>query len=137
MTDEASNLGLPEFPVENLPSVITALNSAPNLSPAVAVDRLYPYKLFLPSEGCQSVEQTLETFNLMNRSAQGATLIESIATSNESDMANVEILVGRKLHKLNVFSGGRQLQDFSASNNYVQTAYHEAFLVNHLFKKIL
>ena len=26
MTDEASNLGLPDFPIENLPSVVTALN---------------------------------------------------------------------------------------------------------------
>jgi hypothetical protein len=83
LTDEASKLGLPEFPIENLPSAVAALNSAPNLSPIVAIDRLYPYKLFLPAEGCQSVEQTLETFSLANKSPQGATSIETISMSDQ------------------------------------------------------
>ena len=132
LTEEASKLGLPEFPIENLPSAIAALNSAPNLSPTMTVDRLYPYKLFLPTEGCQSVEQTLETFNLSNKSPQGATSIESISKSGQSDVADVGIRVGRKLHKLKAFAGSGKLQDLSASNetNYVPTAYHEGFLVS-------
>ena len=133
MTDEASGLGLPDFPLENLPSVVTALNSTPNISPIMAVDRLYPYKLFLPPEGCQSVEQTLETFQLLVKNPQGATSIESISSSDRNDFSNVEIRVGRKVHKISASSGRRLLQELSSNNgnsSYVPTSYHESLLVS-------
>ena len=39
VTEESSNLGLPDFPVENLPPIVTMMNSAPNMSPLDAVTR--------------------------------------------------------------------------------------------------
>lgn len=39
VTEESSNLGLPDFPVENLPPVIQMMNSAPNLSPHDVITR--------------------------------------------------------------------------------------------------
>ena len=131
MTDEASNLGLPDFPIENLPSVVTALNLAPNISPMEAIERLYPYKLFLPPEGCASIEQTLETFHLSEKNPLRATSVETICSSDASNFSNVEIKVGRKTHCVTVSSGNRSLQQLSSNNgnNYVPTAYHEALLV--------
>ena len=110
---------------------MSALNSAPNLSPSQAIERLYPYKLFLPAEGCQSVEQTLQTFQLLDKNPQGATSIESISSSDKNSFSNVEIRVGRKLHRLSVTSGNRQMQELSNGNgkNYVPTSYHESLLV--------
>ena len=67
VTDEASNLGLLDFPVENLPPLISMLNLAPNFSAYEALTRLYPYKAFLPEEGRTSVEGTLNTFQLMSK----------------------------------------------------------------------
>jgi hypothetical protein len=131
MTDEASNLGLPDFPIENLPAVVSALNSVPNISPIEFIERLYPYKLFLPPEGCASIEQTLETFYLTEKNPQRATSIETVRSSDVNNFSNVEINVGRKTHSVTVASGNRTLQQLSTiiGNNYVSTAYHEALLV--------
>jgi hypothetical protein len=114
---------------------VAAINAAPNLSPSLAVDRLYPYKLFLPPEGCQSVEQTLETFHLLDKSAQGATSVESVTSASAASAA--EIRVGRKLHKLPVATGSRQLVDPSADPGeaYVPTPYHESLLVRKDYPK--
>ena len=55
MTEESSGLGLLDFPVENLPHLVTMINTAPSLSVYDAVTKLYPYKLFLPADGQRSV----------------------------------------------------------------------------------
>ena len=64
VTDESHNLGLLDFPIENLPAVVKMLNNAPNVPLYDAVNRLYPYKTFLPNEGSLSVEGTLQTFQV-------------------------------------------------------------------------
>ena len=45
-TEESSNLGLPDFPVENLPPLVAMMNSAGRGSVDIfdAVTRLYPYQ---------------------------------------------------------------------------------------------
>ena len=49
-TEESSNLGLPDFPVENLPPLVRMMNSAAGGGGAANVDiydavtRLYPYR---------------------------------------------------------------------------------------------
>ena len=44
-TEESSNLGLPDFPVENLPPLVRMMNSAGgNVDIFDAVTRLYPYQ---------------------------------------------------------------------------------------------
>ncbi len=50
----------------------------------------------------------------------------------------MEIRVGRKLHKLNVFSGLGKLEELTTANgsHYVPTTYHEAFLVIATFFKV-
>ena len=55
VTEESSGLGLLDFPVENLPHLVTMINTAPSLSVYDAVTKLYPYKLFLPADGQRSV----------------------------------------------------------------------------------
>ena len=64
VTDESHNLGLLDFPIENLPALVKMLNNAPNVPLYDAVNRLYPYKSFLPNEGTISVEGTLQTFQV-------------------------------------------------------------------------
>ena len=46
-TEESSNLGLPDFPVENLPPLVAMMNSAGGRGSVDifdAVTRLYPYQ---------------------------------------------------------------------------------------------
>lgn len=49
------------------------------------ISRLYPYQSFLPAEGISSVEDTLQTFQLGNGSAEQAQMlaVESIQVSSE------------------------------------------------------
>jgi hypothetical protein len=39
VTEESSNLGLPDFPVENLPPIVQMMNSVPNITPLDAIAR--------------------------------------------------------------------------------------------------
>ena len=49
-TEESHTLGLLDFPLENMPALIALLNKAPNVPLYDAINRLYPYKAFLPKE---------------------------------------------------------------------------------------
>ncbi|XP_022919882.1 von Willebrand factor A domain-containing protein 8 [Onthophagus taurus] len=58
MTKEASNLGLPDFPVDNLPIAAKMLERNPELSVYNVFYRLYPYRTLL-KDGIKSVEDLL------------------------------------------------------------------------------
>ena len=130
VTDESTNLGLPDFPVDNLPTLISLMNHAPNLPTLHAIERLYPYKSFLPKEGVQSVEDTLTTFQLMDdpghRRPYGVT---SIAKSSDQT-ASVQIKVQTTDHPVVVPAGCFEFASRTndAESDYVPTKYHEALL---------
>uniref|UniRef100_A0A3B3ZXK2 AAA+ ATPase domain-containing protein n=1 Tax=Periophthalmus magnuspinnatus TaxID=409849 RepID=A0A3B3ZXK2_9GOBI len=58
-SQESSSLGLPDFPVDNLPSALEVLSVFPMLSSQQLVQRLYPYRSILGKEGCTAVESVL------------------------------------------------------------------------------
>lgn len=127
VTDESANLGLPDFPVENLPPLIALLNQVPSLSLFDGIQRLYPYKNFLPPEGVQSVVDTLKTFQLLPEVSSAQILrLESV----HSDSANpgkrdLEVSVHGQVSRLTVPSGPHPE---SETPNYHPTAYQEMFL---------
>ena len=82
-------LGLSDFPVSNLISNISILNSVPDLDPRVFMARFYPYNLFLPTEGQKSVEDTLQTFNISKVKTAGMS-VESVS-HNSSDPHSVNV----------------------------------------------
>ena len=60
-TEESSNLGLPDFPVENLPPLVRMMNSAAagggggaNVDVYDAVTRLYPYRQVRQGRQCDT-----------------------------------------------------------------------------------
>ena len=65
LTEESAGLGLPDFPIENLYKGVAVMNAVPELLPYDVLSSLYPYKLFLSSDGRSSVEGTMETFQLL------------------------------------------------------------------------
>uniref|UniRef100_A0A8C8HF33 AAA+ ATPase domain-containing protein n=1 Tax=Oncorhynchus tshawytscha TaxID=74940 RepID=A0A8C8HF33_ONCTS len=65
-SQESSNLGLPDFPVDNLPSALTVLEHFPMLSSQQLVQRLYPYQAMLGKEGCTAVEGVLSVRTRMH-----------------------------------------------------------------------
>ena len=50
VTEESAGLGLLDFPIENLPSLVSLLNQVPTLDVHETITKLYPYKLFLPKD---------------------------------------------------------------------------------------
>ena len=134
VTDESSNLGLPDFPVDNLPPLIEMMNRAPNISVYNSLQRLYPYKAFLPEEGCASVEETLTTFQLINRVPDVQELaVETVARSSadSSNSAKVEVSVDGRLATVSVPAGPHKVnQESESASSYVHTRYQDNFIAD-------
>jgi nicotinamide riboside kinase len=62
-TNESANLGLPDFPKDNLPHAAKMLEQNPQLSPYEVLVKLYPYKLFL-KEQTSHLEALLDGFGV-------------------------------------------------------------------------
>lgn len=121
LSEESHGLGLCDFPVENLPALVQMLNKAPNVPAQDAVKRLYPYKTFLPKDGVTSVEDTLQTFQLMENNS----VLSKI--SGKKSTGTVQVNIGGEIHDIQVPVGPRFNQD-NARSNYVETAYHQSLL---------
>ena len=120
------HLGLLDFPLENMPTLIALLNNAPNVPLYDAINRLYPYKLFLPKEGISSVEDTLETFQLQNEKSTLSKILEP----KQSESGTVKIKVGDLAHEIQVPVGVNHQKAHAPlrDGKYVETGYHESFL---------
>jgi len=139
LTEESAGLGLPDFPMENLHKGVAVLNSVPELEAANVVNGLYPYKLFLPSEGRKSVEDTMETFQIQQGKKPPRLLVESVKLKLEQNVnpfmefkvnsdkftGEVELNVGGKIRRLVVPAGGVAT---TPSEGYVSTPYHKQLL---------
>ncbi|XP_046413785.1 von Willebrand factor A domain-containing protein 8 [Neodiprion fabricii] len=95
VTDDAVNLGLPDFPLDNLSAVAKILNSFRVLEPYDAFYSLYPYKLFLGKEGRDAVEDILKTFGLLDSStakkrSTNLRILNSEITSHNSAQVRLE-----------------------------------------------
>ncbi|XP_076068942.1 von Willebrand factor A domain-containing protein c12.2 isoform X2 [Oratosquilla oratoria] len=64
LSQESKALGLPDFPIDNLEAVMRLLENFPSLRPERALQRLYPFKSFLPAEGQRSVADVFSTFDI-------------------------------------------------------------------------
>ena len=122
LTEESSGLGLLDFPMENLVAGLPIYNSVPELTALDFISRFYPYKLFLPSDGQKSVEDTLQTFHISSQGNKIKRLsIESVSRSSENPHSvEVEIKVGNKVRSLTV-NGGTSV---NTSKDFVTTPYH-------------
>ncbi|XP_068602140.1 von Willebrand factor A domain-containing protein 8 [Brachionichthys hirsutus] len=71
-SQESSNLGLPDFPVDNLLPAVRVLSTFPMMSSQQLVSRLYPYESMLADEGRAAVEGVLRRFELLDAHHQAA-----------------------------------------------------------------
>ena len=128
LTEESSNLGLPDFPVENLPPLVSMLNNVPQMSVMDALLRLYPYKSFLPEEGCQSVEDTVANFSIPRDEGKQVLAVDSVLASSEHPgRAQVTVSVnGRQSGPIEVPAGPHP--SVADSGEFVATPYHDMFL---------
>ncbi len=128
LSDESAGLGLPDFPVENLPALISMMNLAPKLCDRDAVFRLYPYNLFLPEDGCQSVEETLSNFQMAPARRQQNVKLLSVSSAEIPEKAGMEVKVGSAKYGIIAPAGKNRGEASISPSGYVSTNYHDSFL---------
>lgn len=127
LTEESASLGLPDFPIENLPRIVSLLDSIPELSHYDVLNRLYPYKLFLAQDGQKSVRDTMMTFQLQPSQSSQFLSVDSVSfSSSHPNRAQVDIKAGKSLRSISVPSGSASIE----SMGYVATAYHDWVLAD-------
>ena len=123
VTEESANLGLLDFPIENLPPLVAMMNKMADQVPLYqAVNRLYPYKQFLPEEGCKSVEDTLNTFQMQIGESGDILKVTNVTEGSKPGEATVQI----NKTSIQVLCGPHGLN--METKEFVPTAYHDWFI---------
>ncbi|XP_032888798.1 von Willebrand factor A domain-containing protein 8 [Amblyraja radiata] len=139
-TQESTTLGLPEFPVDNLPAVIKIMDAFPMMSAQLLLHRLYPHDLMLGKEGRTGVEDVLKTFDLL--SSASSSLPKEVKgikeTSGETSQAEAIIQIGDKEVAIKIPTGTKPLKFHTTSSNFTRTPSHDRLLAemmqSHLVK---
>ncbi|KAJ8349982.1 hypothetical protein SKAU_G00251120 [Synaphobranchus kaupii] len=91
-SQESSSLGMPDFPVDNLPAALRVLDLFPMMCSQQLVQTMYPYEAMLGKEGCTAVENTLKRFELLDSGRQPSVVA----------VAKVEAVTGDQLGQVAV-----------------------------------
>ncbi|KAH3874331.1 hypothetical protein DPMN_037573 [Dreissena polymorpha] len=126
LTSESTSLGLPDFPITNLPELAKILNVMPGADIHSLLQRLYPYNVMLGKEGQTAVQGTLKRFDVPLSRDEGY-LIQSV--DRQIDSAMVSLVKGRKTSKLKVAAGS---SSGGNDSKFISTAYHDSFMADML-----
>ncbi|XP_052760098.1 von Willebrand factor A domain-containing protein 8-like [Mya arenaria] len=128
LTAESTTLGLPDFPVANLPELAKILNVMPNTDVHSLLQRLYPYMAMLGKEGQTAVTDALQKFNVpLAKTTEGQ--LESV--DRQTNNAQVHVTLGNRATDFEVSKGtldGSGHQDHA----FITTPYHNTFLTDML-----
>lgn len=127
LTEESANLGLPDFPVDNLPKVGHILKQFPDADMIDIFTRLYPYHSFLNNEGREGVRHILQTFQIDEKSKSNNKL-EAVKCSTEENLAECTISYNSQNVKAKVHCGSLLSNDLNSK--YVPTKFQENLIVN-------
>uniref|UniRef100_A0A668ALY0 von Willebrand factor A domain containing 8 n=1 Tax=Myripristis murdjan TaxID=586833 RepID=A0A668ALY0_9TELE len=129
-SQESSTLGLPDFPMDNLPPALQILNVFPMLSSQQLVQRLYPYNSILGKEGRTAVEGVLSRFELLDGRHQPAPSdVLSVSSSRDVEHhADVTLRVADKDVTFQVPAGTKELRPPHSSPAFISTPSHAQLL---------
>ncbi|XP_077256082.1 von Willebrand factor A domain-containing protein c12.2 isoform X4 [Temnothorax americanus] len=133
VTQEAVTIGLPDFPLDNLPSAALIMEKNPDLSVYDIFHRFYPYKLFLGKEGQNAVKDILGTFSVLNDSKTERTVTSKVDITKKAD-DSLEISIKRDNTKtsFHVLRGTSQLSNGANNDYYIETNYQNNLLASML-----
>ncbi|TNN79075.1 von Willebrand factor A domain-containing protein 8 [Liparis tanakae] len=141
-SQESSDLGLPDFPVDNLLPALHVLNAFPMLSSQQLVQRLYPYNSILGKDGRTAVEGVLGKFELLDglrRPAPSAILSVS-RTKDLEGHADVSLRVADKEIAFQVPIGIKETRPPNSSPTFISTPSHAQLMAemmqSHMVKDI-
>ncbi|XP_034081572.1 von Willebrand factor A domain-containing protein 8-like [Gymnodraco acuticeps] len=140
-SQESSNLGLPDFPVDNLLPALHVLNAFPMLSSQQLVQRLYPYKSILGKEGRNAVEGVLSRFEILDARQPAPSSILSVSrTKDVEGHADVTLSVADKDVTFQVPAGMKDLRSPNSSSTFISTPSHSQLMADmmqsHMVKDI-
>ncbi|KAI4788894.1 hypothetical protein KUCAC02_035566 [Chaenocephalus aceratus] len=140
-SQESSNLGLPDFPVDNLLPALHVLNAFPMLSSQQLVQRLYPYKSILGKEGRNAVEGVLSRFEILDARQPAPSSILSVSrTKDVEGHADVALSVADKDVTFQVPAGMKDLRPPNSSSTFISTPSHSQLMADmmqsHMVKDI-
>ncbi|KAF4086969.1 hypothetical protein AMELA_G00090070 [Ameiurus melas] len=137
-SQESANLGLPDFPVDNLPPAIKVLDLFPMLSTQQLLQRLYPYEAMLGKEGRNAVEGVLIRFELMDGTTQPSPRAVVHVEPGHTGEASVTLSIADKIISFQVPAGSRPPRSPDSSPSFISTSTHSRLLAemmqSHLVK---
>ncbi|XP_077987566.1 von Willebrand factor A domain-containing protein 8-like [Glandiceps talaboti] len=132
LTSESTSLGLPDFPVEVLASVIKIMNTVPNTSVQKLMHRLYPYEFLLAKEGRTAVEDILKKFELYETDYKQTVhhVIQDVhaVTSTETPTALVTLQGQGLKYPVQVSAGVFGVKSIDPFHHFIGTPSHASLL---------
>ncbi|CAL8266675.1 unnamed protein product [Lota lota] len=139
-SQESSMLGLPDFPVDNLPSALQVLNVLPMLASQEMVQRLYPYHSMLGKEGHTAVEGVLSRFELLDGPGQLAPSAVASVIPATDGQADVTLRIADKEVTFQVPAGTNEPRPPNSSPAFISTTSQAQLLAemmtSHMVKDI-
>ncbi|XP_038049927.1 von Willebrand factor A domain-containing protein 8-like [Patiria miniata] len=133
-SQELATLSLPDFPIDNLASIVKIMDSVPNMSAQKLLYHLYPYSVFLPKEARSVVLDALRRFELLeakdgNLPNQRAV---SVQPTNHNDAPMATVTVGSKgeSFQVQVPAGTTEPRPHHEHQRFITTPSHEGVLAD-------
>uniref|UniRef100_A0A8C9U383 von Willebrand factor A domain-containing protein 8 n=1 Tax=Scleropages formosus TaxID=113540 RepID=A0A8C9U383_SCLFO len=131
-SQESTNLGLPDFPVDNLTSAVRILDLFPMMSTQQLVQRLYPYEAMLGKEGRAAVDGVLRV------SGSQRHFLVCLFVHPSEGRATITLRILDRHVSFQVLAGRRPPRAPSYSPGFVSTPTHARLLAemmqSHLVK---
>jgi MoxR-like ATPase len=123
-SSEANTLGLQDFPLDNLPTLIKILGKVQSISPLKVLKTLYPYDIMMNKEGRASVEDALKSFELFENSPPGGSVVNEVRRHSEG--ATVQLHTNHRNYNIEVAQG--TVGQPPSQDNFIATPYHDDLL---------
>ncbi|XP_061547312.1 von Willebrand factor A domain-containing protein 8 isoform X2 [Phycodurus eques] len=133
-SQESANLGLPDFPMDNLLKGINVLNVFPMMSSQQLVQRLYPYHSMLGKDGRSAVETVLSKFELLdspsNSNTSSSAVVSVSRTAGVEGYADVTLRVAQKDVTFQVPAGTKEPRAPNCGRAFVSTPSHSQLIAD-------
>ncbi|XP_074649479.1 von Willebrand factor A domain-containing protein 8-like isoform X2 [Tubulanus polymorphus] len=128
LSTELQSLGLPDFPITNLPLIVKILNLTPDYADSQILSRIYPHKLLLNQEGRTAVLEIMKKFELLPPSGRKPLDRVIRMTNDDPDLQQKisTLLINDNKYELTVKSG--TLEKSASKEHFVRTEYHDNLL---------
>nr|XP_045609178.1 von Willebrand factor A domain-containing protein 8-like isoform X1 [Procambarus clarkii]XP_045609179.1 von Willebrand factor A domain-containing protein 8-like isoform X1 [Procambarus clarkii] len=128
ITQQSKALGLPDFPIDNIHSIMAIMSKYPMTEPSNLILRLYPYHAFLPQETYKSVEDVFSTFGFNTSQKSSTAEINEVSEVGQHQFEN-------KVEAQLIVEGQEVITQISSGNcwgnqppSFVFTPYHHKML---------